>query len=217
MISAVVFDAFGTIVRIGQRTSPYVALIREGRRQGVAINPGLTGLAMRTSLSFDELASRLGIVLSPSKREELNRALELELSSIEPYPEAVEAVSRLQNAGIKLGICSNLAAPYGSIVRRLFPEMDGYAFSFELGVMKPNPSIYHCVCNQMEVEPGHCFSADMCRVLMIGDSPRCDRDGPRSVGIMGFHLDRRGQGSIKNLQQFVKLVIAHNRKSTSVS
>ncbi|PYD84431.1 haloacid dehalogenase, partial [Pseudomonas syringae pv. pisi] len=113
MISGVVFDAFGTIVRIGQRTSPYAALIREGRRQGVAISPGSTSLAMTTNLSFDELALRLGIELSSSKREELNRDLDRELSSIECFPDAVEAVSRLQNSGIKVGICSNLTAPYG--------------------------------------------------------------------------------------------------------
>ncbi|EGH16515.1 hypothetical protein Pgy4_26045 [Pseudomonas savastanoi pv. glycinea str. race 4] len=113
MISGVVFDAFGTVVRIGQRTNPYIALIREGRRQGVLISPGSASLAMTTNLSFDDLALRLGIELYPLKREELNRDLERELSSIERYPDAVEAVSRLQDAGIKVGICSNLAALYG--------------------------------------------------------------------------------------------------------
>lgn len=214
MISAVVFDAFGTIVRIGERTHPYVALFRESRRQGVAINLGSTGLAMTMNLSFDELASRLGIVLSSSKRKELNRALEQELTSIEPYPDAIEAVSLLQNSGIRLGICSNLATPYGPVVRRLFPEMDGYAFSFELGVMKPQSAIYRSVCSQMGIKPGHYLSRDEDEVIMIGDSKRCDRDGPRSVGIMGLHLDRKGLGPINDLVQFAKLVIDQNRKFT---
>lgn len=38
MISAAVFDAFGTVVRIRRRTNPYGALFREGRRQGVMLN-----------------------------------------------------------------------------------------------------------------------------------------------------------------------------------
>ncbi|WP_458130267.1 HAD family hydrolase [Pseudomonas sp. Z2-11] len=209
MITGVVFDAFGSIVRINDRTSPYVVLFREGRRQGVPISPGLPGLAMTTNLSFVELASRLGIVLSSSKRKELNRALEQELSSIKAYPDAIEAVSRLQNAGIKLGICSNLAAPYGPIVRRLFPEMDGYAFSFELGIMKPEPAIYRSICNQMGVVPGYFFDLKTERVVMIGDSQRCDRDGPRKVGISGLHLDRTGRGQIQDLTQFAQFVIEH--------
>ncbi|WP_439858315.1 HAD family hydrolase [Pseudomonas syringae] len=210
MISAVVLDAFGTIVRIGQRTNPYVALIREGRRQGVDISPGSTSLAMTTNLSFDDLASRLGIELSRSKREGLNRDLKRELSSIESYPDAVEAVSRLRNAGVKLGICSNLAALYGPVVRRLFPTMDGYAFSYQLGIMKPEPAIYQSICNQMGVESGHYYSSERGCVSMIGDSPRCDRDGPRENGIMGYHLDRKGRGSINDLLQFAELVIDHN-------
>lgn len=207
MIIGVVFDAFGTIVRIAERTNPYVALFREGRRQGVAISPGSTGLAMTTNLSFDELARQLGIVLSPSKRKGLNRALELELSSIEAYPDAIVAISRLKDAGIKVGICSNLSAPYGPVVKSLFPAMDGYAFSFELGVMKPESAIYQSICNQMDVEPGHFFSVETGRVVMIGDSRRCDRDGPRTIGISGHHLDRTGRGQIKDLAQFAQIVI----------
>ncbi|EFW80292.1 Haloacid dehalogenase-like family hydrolase [Pseudomonas savastanoi pv. glycinea] len=210
MISGVVFDAFGTVVRIGQRTNPYIALIREGRRQGVLISPGSASLAMTTNLSFDDLALRLGIELYPLKREELNRDLERELSSIERYPDAVEAVSRLQDAGIKVGICSNLAALYGPVVKSLFPQMDGYAFSYQLGVMKPDPTIYQSVCNQMHVEPGHLFSDGAGRVLMIGDSPRCDRDGPRAAGILGFHLDRSGSRGIHQLDEFAQLVIENS-------
>nr|WP_259469463.1 HAD-IA family hydrolase [Pseudomonas syringae] len=169
---------------------------------------------MTTNLSFDELALRLGIELSSSKREELNRDLDRELSSIECFPDAVEAVSRLQNSGIKVGICSNLTAPYGPVVKSLFPQMGGYAFSYQLGVMKPDPTIYQSICNQMNVEPGHFFMEGAGRVLMIGDSLRCDRDGPRSVGIMGLHLDRKGLGSINDLLQFAELVLGHNCKTS---
>jgi FMN phosphatase YigB (HAD superfamily) len=217
MIDGVVFDAFGTILRINCRMNPYRELIREGRRQGLSLSSDTTHRAMTTNSSLTELCAELQISLTPSKRRELTQALELELSSIEPYSDAVEAVSRLQNAGIRLGICSNLAAPYGPIVKSLFPEMDGYAFSFELGVMKPQSAIYRSICNQMGMEPGHYLSREKSEVVMIGDSKRCDRDGPRSVGIMGFHLDRTGRGSINDLMQFAELVIDQNRRFNVVS
>lgn len=210
MISAIVFDAFGTIVRIGQRTNPYRELIREGRRQGIALSSYSAQIAMTKSLSLENMASSLGISLTTSKREELHHKLEIEVSSIEPYQDAVQATSLLKNAGIKTGICSNLASPYSPKVREIFPHMDGYAFSYEVGAMKPDPGIYRSVCAQMNVEPGHYFSDEMGRVFMIGDSRRCDRDGPRCAGVIGFHLDRTGRGQIHDLVQFAQMVIEYN-------
>ena len=207
MISGVIFDAFGTILRIDQRTNPYLQLFREGRRQGCSLGPEAIHQAMTMDLSLDDFAARLGIMLSPRSREELNRALQLELDSTTPYGDALKCIALLQGAGVQVGICSNLAAPFGRIVEELFPKMDGYAFSFKLGIMKPDPAIYHAVCSQMNVSPGHNFSAGQGRVLMIGDSQRCDRDAPRAIGIMGLHLDRTGRGRISDLAQFAQLVI----------
>jgi FMN phosphatase YigB (HAD superfamily) len=212
MIDAVVLDAFGTIVRMNRRMNPYQELIREGRRQGCDLESKGTQFLMTTNLSLVEAASQLGISLSPAKREELSRALELELASIEAFPDALEGISRLQDAGLKLGICSNLASPYGPVIKELFPNLDGYALSYEVGAMKPDPVIYKNICNQMEVEPGHLFGGERGRILMIGDSKKCDQDGPRLLGMMGLHLDRKGQGAINDLLQFAELVVDHNRK-----
>ena len=214
MIGGVVLDAFGTVVRINRRLNPYRELIREGRRQCCDLTLDGTHFIMTTNLSLVEMASHVGIYLSLSKREELSRALELELASIEPFPDALEAISRLQGAGLKLGICSNLACPYGPVIKELFPNLDGDAFSYEVGAIKPDPVIYQSICRQMEVEPGHLFDDGRGRVLMIGDSKKWDQDGPRLVGMMGLHLDRKGQGAINDLTRFADLIIDHNRKSS---
>lgn len=214
MISAVVFDAFGTVVRIGQRTKPYGALLKEGRRQGLALTPDSTHFVMTANLSFDQVADHLGIELSSSKRAEMNDALGDELASIEPYPDALEVIDRLQEAGLLIGICSNLAQPYGPVIRKAFPHVQCHAFSYELGVMKPDPSIYLSLCRKLGVEARHAElekAREKDRVVMIGDSRKCDRDGPRTVGIVGYHLDRSGQGHISDLVQFANLVTAHNR------
>ena len=210
VISAVVFDAFGTLACISRRTNPYRELIREGRRQGIALTQKSANIAMTTNMTLDDLASSLGISLTPFKREELHRRLELEISSIEPYPDAVEAISLLKEAGIKTGVCSNLASPYGPNVREIFPLMDGYAFSYEVGALKPDPAIYQSICARIGVEPGHYFGDELGRVLMIGDSQRCDRDGPRVVGISGFYLNRTSHGQIHDLIQFARMVIESN-------
>lgn len=207
VISGIIFDAFGTLVRIGQRTNPYRELMREGRRQGLALTSDTMHFAMTTNQPLDAAASQLGIALTPSKLNELSLVLETELSSIQPFPDAVEAIGLLRKAGFRIGICSNLAYPYGPIVKSFFPNLDGYAFSYQLGCVKPDPVLYQSVCNQMGVQPIHCLTGGVGRVLMIGDSRRCDRDGPRAAGIMGFHLERKPHGQIRDLNQFASLVL----------
>ncbi|MEX5568830.1 HAD family hydrolase [Pseudomonas syringae] len=209
-VDGVIFDAFGTVLRIGQRTNPYRNLLREGCRQGLELAPDSIRIAMTTNHSIYETASHLGIHLTRAKRQELASELERELSSIQAFPDAKTAIALLQQAGVKVGVCSNLASPYGPVVREIFPQLNGYAFSFELGVMKPAPAIYHSICSQMDVEPGHVFGGERGQVVMIGDSKKCDQDGPRTIGMMGFHLDRVGRGPVRDLAQFAQLVIDRN-------
>jgi hypothetical protein len=79
------------------------------------------------------------------------------------------------------------------------------AFSYELGVTKPDPAIYRAVCHDFGVVPGQLFGVGA-QVAMIGNSPRCDRDGPRAVGIKGLHLERSSARAIRDLVQFAVLV-----------
>lgn len=90
---------------------------------------------------------------------------------------------------------------------RLFPDLDGYAFSYEEGVSKPHPAIYRSICEKLGVTPGDYFGRNAIQVAMIGDSRKCDRDGPRGVGMMGFHLDRSGEVGFADLVRFAQLVI----------
>ncbi|HGY9639948.1 MULTISPECIES: HAD family hydrolase [Pseudomonas] len=95
--------------------------------------------------------------------------------------------------------------------KQLLPDFNAYAFSYELGIIKPDPTIYRSVCNDLGVVPGHLFEG-AAQVAMIGDSPRCDRDGPRAIGIKGFYLNRSGTEAIRNLMQFAKLVVGQSEQ-----
>jgi FMN phosphatase YigB (HAD superfamily) len=66
-----------------------------------------------------------------------------ELASIKLYDDASFTLKALKNAGYKIGICSNLAAPYAVPVKLLLPfKMDFYVWSFESGAVKPYPRIF---------------------------------------------------------------------------
>ncbi|OSN68755.1 hypothetical protein BV349_00844 [Pseudomonas syringae pv. actinidiae] len=45
---------------------------------------------------------------------------------------------------------------------------------------------------------------------MIGDSEKCDRDGPNALGIQGFLLNRQGGNDFSDLTEFSNRVLSRN-------
>ncbi|MCH5531329.1 HAD family hydrolase [Pseudomonas cannabina] len=203
---AVLVDAFGTIVRIRSATHPYRRLLKEGLRAGRVPRPG----DVRTLMTFDgdlaQAAELLQITVLPERVAQIQDALDRELHSIEAFPDALEAIQALQAQQVLVGVCSNLATPYGDALKRLFPTLDAYAFSYQIGALKPDPVIYRSACNMLGVTIVDRFGDE--RVAMVGDSLRCDCHGPRANGINGLHLDRSGAGSITNMMDFASLILA---------
>lgn len=206
-IVATIFDAFGTVVQIGRKRHPYRQLLRLGALQGRRPSAADLHRLMTANLSLDAAAETFGIGLSPEQMKSLQHDLEDELDSITVYPDAIDALRLLKAEGMATGICSNLAAPYGPVLRQRLSHVDGFALSYDVGVMKPHPGIYREICHQLGVTPSLDMPHSRERVAMIGDSVQCDQDGPRAVGISGFHLDRKGNGSISSLMQFAELAL----------
>jgi len=205
-IAAAVFDAFGTLVEIQRPTHPFRKLIQEGLRQGRKPQPDDLKVIMTHQLSLAEAASAFGISVNADSLGRLEQSLENELASIRPFPDALCAVQMLQAADVQVGVCSNLASAYGPVIRQIFPYLNGYGFSYEVGVMKPDPAIYRATYEKLGCTSCCDFESEG-RVFMIGDSARCDRDGPRQVGGSGFLLHRGGKGDFSNLLEFAQVVL----------
>jgi HAD superfamily hydrolase (TIGR01509 family) len=175
-IAAVCFDVFGTLISYnGQRTNPYRHLLAAVPAQEDRHLPFLT-----RNVSVDIFAEELGLShLIPVIRDELNT----ELLRLGLFPDVEETIAQLRARNLKIGLCSNLAKEYGESVRRLLPGLDAYVFSYEVGVTKPGPAIYKTVCTTLGHDPDE--------ILFIGDSKRCDFDGPRIFGMAASWLDRK--------------------------
>lgn len=208
MIAAVIFDVFGTLVEIQNRQNPYRQLLRLGVKQGRVASSDDLRWIMTHDAGFQEAADALGINLGSGDLAELKDALELELQSIRVFDDAWAAIELLRASGIKVGVCSNLAGPYCQEVRRLVPGLDAYALSAECGMMKPDPVIYRWVCSMLGIESGYIMEPKHGRVFMVGDSKKCDEQGPRACGIMGIHLDRSGAGRFRDLLEFARAIVA---------
>lgn len=200
MPSAVIFDAFGTLLRIQGGQHPYLRLLKIGQARGRRPQADDINVLMQQPLTLSAAAHFLGIQATPDELTALEQVLADEVASIEPYQDGLHAVRLLQSRGVRIGVCSNLAYPYASAIRRCYPSLDVYLLSCELGTMKPDPKIYQHACEQLDVEPHHAY--------MIGDSQRCDRDGPQACGITGFYLDRsNGAGDYTDLFRFAQDVL----------
>lgn len=199
---AVIFDAFGTLLRIGKGRHPYKQLIQLGVAQGRNPRPDDAWLLMSQPLDLAAAAARLGIEVSAQTLARLEQELRAELDDIEPFPDALEALALLKERGIRLALCSNLALPYAEAVRRWFPALDAYVFSFEVGAIKPQPVIYQRACELLATEPA--------ATAMVGDSMQCDCEGPQAIGVQGYFLNRSGGvGGHPNLLAFAKAVLSH--------
>jgi FMN phosphatase YigB (HAD superfamily) len=82
--------------------------------------------------------------------------------------------------------------------------VDAYGFSFALGSMKPEAFFYRATCELMGASS---CEIDNGQVLMIGDSKKCDRDGPQAIGIRGFLLSRDSGEGFNTLDEFSDMVL----------
>lgn len=206
MPAAVIFDLFGTLLEIRNRQSPYRQLLRLGSQQGRVASPDDIRWIMTHAYGIEDTAAAFGIKLKPTQLIELQSALDRELESIKCFDDALPAIERLQAQGIKVGVCSNLAGPYCLRARSLLPGLDAYALSAEIGVLKPDLEMYRSVCAMLDTFPSQVLGSETTQVLMIGDSKRCDELGPRSFGIVGHHLDRKGARDFRSLIEFTSAI-----------
>ncbi|UQB32228.1 HAD family hydrolase [Pseudomonas tremae] len=207
---AVLLDAFGTILQIKAVKHPYRQLLKEGIRNGRCPKPEDAQFLMTFNGELPQAAEHLGIDVHPSRLAEIAETLEQEVSSIEAFPDALEAVALLHERKLLLAVCSNLAFPYGRAVRKLFPNLDAFGFSYEIGTTKPDPLMYSATCKLIGVELSSIFGEN--RIIMVGDSLRCDCYGPCAVGITGIYLDRSKATGINDLMHLARHVLSESQQ-----
>lgn len=174
-IKAVCFDAFGTVVEIGDKRRPFRTLLRE-RPEGDLANQVLTH-----PLDLRSVAKLLEAELDENKLRDLENDLEAEISSVQLREGIGDIWRALRKDEIRIGVCSNLALPYGQPLLRALPDTpDALVLSYEVGLAKPDPAIFHLVCEKLDLSPAE--------ILFVGDTQSADIDGPRAIGMSAMHI-----------------------------
>jgi FMN phosphatase YigB (HAD superfamily) len=195
-ISAIVFDAFGTLVEITNPKRPFRRLWELASDKNLS-KEDYARAVMTSPWSLVETTQRLFPLIQAKDLSAIETDLTAELESIRLFPEVEYVLRELRSRDIKFGVCSNLASPYAEPVIRLLPiAPDSVSWSFQLGAMKPDPVIYGHACRQLG-----CSNRS---VMMVGDKEIEDYVGPISAGMSAIRLRREGMtqvsGSIRTLQ-----------------
>lgn len=184
MPRAVIFDLYGTLLRLARPPSVHLKLLRRAGVEDLAA-------AINRSMSSDhatlsDFCEDIGLP-EPHDIEQLNEELHREVSAVTLFSEVTETLLALSDRGIRLGLISNLASAYKTPVFTLgLSELfDVAVFSCDHGILKPNPQIYEITLDQLGVSASE--------TLMVGDSVKCDVAGPAAVGINGIHLARNAE------------------------
>lgn len=189
-IKAVVFDVYGTLVEIRDRRRSYARLLQLLADSGRVPRKDDAARLMSTPCDLVGASQLFGVELPASKLAPLEMDLFAELASVALYPDTVGTLTALHQAGLKIGVCSNLAAPYAMPGLKLLPfELDAYAWSFEASAVKPQRAIFDALCNQLQCAPEE--------VLIVGDTVDADYFGPRAAGMRSIYLARNGESPVK--------------------
>jgi len=172
-IKAVCFDAFGTLVEITDKRRPYIALLKALDTKD---RLDLKNRLMRETIYLDECLTRFGHRFSADLISQISGDLEAELSSVR-LRAGIEGIwKKLRNQGIKIALCSNLAASYGARLLEILPDSpDATILSYETGFIKPELGIYAAVVAGLKMEPAS--------ILFTGDTQLADVDGPKDFGM----------------------------------
>lgn len=182
-LSAICFDAFGTLVEITDKRRPFSRLRQLGTR------PLVENLPLRQAC--------LECRLDPRETDALCDALAEELTSIRLRTRMAELWSFAVGLGLRTAVCSNLAADYGPAMLRLLPTPpDASVMSYLVGAAKPDPRIYAEVSRRLDADPQH--------ILFVGDTPACDFHAPARLGFRSVPLDafeERGEEILRDAFQ----------------
>lgn len=187
---AVVFDLFGTLVKIFQRDAYRVNLAAMAAALGTdaddfacawerdTANARITGVFQSVQENIAAICETLGLAPAAAQIEEA-AALRLSYyrSALVPRIGAVTVLRRLKNTGLRLGLISDCSceAPL------LWPEtpfaelIEAPVFSCLAGYRKPNPRLYARVCELLNVKPSSC--------LYVGDGDGYELSGARDAGM----------------------------------
>lgn len=135
---------------------------------------------------YSALLAELGLPFEDGLRQAVYETF-TDLTNYRLFPDVVETLERLRDAGLVLGVVSN----FEEWLERLLESLEVTRFfgvrviSGAEGVEKPDPRIFRLALDRTGMLPAES--------VYVGDSPSFDVEPARAVGMFAVLLDRRGR------------------------
>lgn len=112
----------------------------------------------------------------PEYADLVSRAMEHWDDMLIPLPGMAEILAALKGKGYSLYVLSNMSLRFPQIFKQktIFRYFDGYVFSSQEKIVKPDPAIYQCLLNRFHLKAEEC--------VFIDDLPR-NVEGAKSMGM----------------------------------
>lgn len=176
-IQAVCFDGFESIVQITRGRRPFEALLKN------QLNGPRGGLALTRKMHLRDVARELSVQIDPRELAALEVELQEECASTRLRPGMDTIWAALRRLRLKIGVCSNLAAPYEQSLLACLPGIpDALVLSFDIGLMKPQPEFFQRVIAELRLEPSE--------ILFVGNGCDGGVSGARSIGMCALTTDQ---------------------------
>ncbi len=201
--SAVIFDLFGTLVHKFP-TDESISVLHEmaavldvdadsfTKLWFDTFNERHSGCFPNLEADIDHVSQLLGV--QPGAGQ-LKKAAQINLDYVSehiiPRQGTLELLKWLRSNGYETGLISNWSdeVPTVWMDNPLSRYFDAAVFSCKAGIMKPDPRIYHMVCEQLSVKPEEC--------IFVGDGDSSELSGASGAGMTAVLI---GDGSNENWQ-----------------
>jgi putative hydrolase of the HAD superfamily len=191
---AVIFDLFGTLVP-SFTDQEYREILRQmaeilavpSRDFWVLWADTLAESVLGTIPSVESqivrIGRQIGVKFPPAKVRAAQKLMsDYSARTMQPRPGAVEALSQLNQRGLKLGLISDCTSDTPELWKKtaLAPLVDATVFSCLVGLRKPDQRIYRLAVQQLAVKPSEC--------LYVGDGAGRELSGALEAGLNPVQL-----------------------------
>ena len=181
-IKAVVFDLFGTLT--DGKANAERSIIEEF---SINLDEKKLGYIICSKLYketyYDEILTELGIEATQENKERIKKAFMNDVKSEKLREEVKDLLKYIKKEGLMLGLISSLPCPiYDFLKKENIKDMfDKILYSYELGIMKPNPKIFQMMLSSLKIKPEE--------MLWIGNSYESDFLPAKKLGIKSLLID----------------------------
>ena len=206
-IQAVIFDMYETLVTqfesplyYGTQIAQDLGLAPEAFLPGWRATEEARATGKQTFEAVMEMLLRQHGIYTPERhRQVVEKRTAIQADCFTHlHPGILPMLRGLKERGIQIGLITNCFSEEARLIREseLFPYFDAPCLSWEVGVRKPDPAIYHHCTGKLGIPPENC--------LYVGDGGSRELETARDLGMQAVQATWYRKPEFESLQAAIR-------------